>query len=155
MLRAALIALALLATPAAAGSAEDQVLALANSYRAQAGCGPLRANAKLVAAAAGHAKAMAQQNFFSHTGKNGSTPSRRAGAQGYRYRALAENIAAGYASPQKTMASWMGSSGHRRNLLNCRYNETGIAMVYQPDDQPLPGQKYPMKYYWVQVFGKQ
>ena len=30
--------------------------------------------------------------------------------------------------------------------------ETGIAVTYQPDDKPIKGRKYPLKYYWVEVF---
>ena len=66
---------------------------------------------------------------------------------------MAENIAAGNESPEKTVAQWINSAGHRKNMLNCTYRQTGIARVYDPADQPLPGQNHPMNYYWVQVFG--
>jgi uncharacterized protein YkwD len=154
MLRALLIALALVAAPAGAGPTEDQVLALANAARAKAGCAPLQREARLTAAATGHARAMAKQNFFGHTSKNGASLRQRVNAQGYRYRAAAENIAAGRSTAGEAMQTWMNSAGHRKNLLNCRYAQTGIAMVYQADDAPLPGQQYPMKYYWVQVFAQ-
>lgn len=154
MLRAALIALAVVASPAGAGPAEDQVLALANAARAKAGCAPLRMEARLTAAAQGHARAMAEQNFFGHTGKDGSSLRARVNAQGYRSRAAAENIAAGRKTAAEAMQSWLKSAGHRKNLLNCRYSQTGVAMVYQADDAPLPGQTYPLKYYWVQVFAQ-
>jgi uncharacterized protein YkwD len=154
MLRAALIALALVASPAAAGPAEDQVFALVNAARAKAGCAALQWDARLTAAATGHARAMAQQNFFGHTSKNGAGLRQRVNAQGYRYRSAAENISAGRRTAAEAMQNWLKSPGHRKNLLNCRYSQTGIAMVYQPDDAPLPGQKYPMKYYWVQVLAQ-
>lgn len=154
MLRALLVALALVTAPAAASPAEDQVLALANTARAKAGCAPLRPEPRLTAAAAGHARAMANQNFFGHVSKNGASLRQRIYAQGYRYRAAAENISAGRSTASEAMQAWMRSAGHRKNLLNCRYAQTGIAMVYQADDAPLPGQKYPMKYYWVQVFAQ-
>jgi uncharacterized protein YkwD len=154
MLRAALIALALVAGPAAAAPAEDQLLALANAARVKAGCAPLQRDARLTAAAAVLARAMAEQNFFGHTGKDGSSLRARVNAQGYRYRAAAENIAAGRRTAAEAMQNWLRSAGHRKNLLNCRYSQTGVAMVYQADDAPLPGQTYPMKYYWVQVFAQ-
>ena len=50
------------------------------------------------------------------------------------------------------MKDWLASAGHRKNILDCALSETGIAVVYQPDDKPLKGQKYAMKYYWVEVF---
>jgi uncharacterized protein YkwD len=150
----ALIMAALLAGPAMAGEVEDAVLGSVNSARAQAGCGPLRMNAQLVAAAQGHAQAMAAKNFFSHQGKDGSKLASRIKRAGYRFCAAAENIAAGQSSPSEVMQAWLGSSGHRKNMLNCGLTETGIAVVYQPDDAPLKGQKYAYKYYWVQVFGR-
>ena len=140
--------------PSATMAQEAEVLALVNKERAKKGCGPLKMNSALSAAAAGHAKAMGKQNFFSHTGKNGSTLRSRVKAAGYRGGAFAENIAAGYAAPEKAVAQWMNSSGHRKNILTCKYTETGIAMYYDANDAPFKGQKYAMKYYWVQTFGK-
>ena len=150
--KALLLALAVaVASPVAAGPAES-VLAAVNAARAKAGCGPLRMNGKLVAAAKGHAKAMAEQNFFGHAGKDGSRFSSRIKRQGYDYRAAAENIAAGQKSAGQVVASWMKSSGHRRNILDCRMKETGIALVYQADDRPIRGNRAALRYYWVQVF---
>ena len=151
MFKAAVL-LALLAQPVWAGAAEDQVLAAVNKARAGAGCAALTMNAKLAAAAHGHAKAMAEQNFFGHASKNGARFSSRIKAQGYRYSKVAENIAAGQSSAAGVMKDWLASAGHRKNILDCALSETGIAVVFQPDDKPLKGQKYAMKYYWVEVF---
>jgi uncharacterized protein YkwD len=145
-----LLALAV-ATPVDAGPAES-VLAAVNAAREESGCAPLRVNSKLVAAAQGHARAMAEQNFFGHAGKNGSRLSSRVTAQGYSYSTVAENIAAGQKTAGQVVASWLKSAGHRRNILNCRLTETGVAMVYQPDDKPIRGNPAPLRYYWVQVF---
>ena len=140
-----------LAVPVAAGPAES-VLTAINAARAKAGCGPLHVNGKLVAAAKSHARAMAEQNFFGHAGKDGSKFSSRIARQGYDYRTAAENIAAGQKSAGQVVASWLHSAGHRRNILNCRMTETGIAVVYQADDRPIRGNPAPLRYYWVQVF---
>jgi len=149
--KALLLALAVAGSPVAAGPA-DSVLTAVNAARAKAGCGPLRLNGKLVAAARAHARAMAEQNFFGHAGKDGSRFSSRIKGQGYSYRTAAENIAAGQKSASQVVASWLKSSGHRRNILNCRMTETGIALVYQADDRPIRGNPAPLRYYWVQVF---
>lgn len=140
-----------LAPPVTAGPAET-VLTAINAARAKAGCGPLHVNGKLVAAARAHAKAMAEQNFFGHAGKDGSRFSSRIKGQGYSYRTAAENIAAGQKSASQVVNSWLKSAGHRRNILNCRMTETGIAVVYQADDRPIRGNPAPLRYYWVQVF---
>lgn len=146
-----LLAFAVAGSPVAAGPA-DSVLTAINAARAKAGCGPLRLNGKLVAAAKAHARAMAEQNFFGHAGKDGSRFSSRIAGQGYSYRTAAENIAAGQKSASQVVNSWLKSSGHRRNILNCRMTETGIALVYQADDRPIRGNPAPLRYYWVQVF---
>jgi uncharacterized protein YkwD len=143
-----------MAGPALAGEVENMVLADVNAARAQAGCGALRMNAQLVTAAEGHAQAMAAKNFFSHQGKDGSKLASRIKRAGYRFNLAAENIAAGQSSASEVMQAWLNSSGHRKNMLDCRLTETGIAVVYQPDDTPLKGQKYAFKYYWVQDFAR-
>lgn len=136
-----------------AESMASTALRAINGQRAQAGCPALRLNAALQAAAQGHANAMATKNFFSHKGRNGSTMKNRIEAAGYRWSAIAENIAAGQNSAAEVVVTWMNSAGHRANILNCALRETGLAVVYQPDDQPIKGKKYPMYYYWVQTFG--
>lgn len=150
--RALFLAFAVAGSPVAAASPAETVLSAVNAARAKAGCQPLRLNAKLTAAAKGHAAAMAQQNFFGHAGKDGSKFSSRIKRQGYSYRTAAENIAAGYRSAGQVVSGWLKSAGHRRNMLNCRMTETGIAMVYQPEDRPIRGNPAPLRYYWVQVF---
>lgn len=151
---ALVLALACLLTvpaPAMASPAES-VLSAINAARVRVGCQPLRLDARLVAAAKGHARAMAEENFFGHAGRDGSRFSSRIRRQGYVYRTAAENIAAGQKSASAVVKSWLQSAGHRRNILNCRMTETGIAVVYQPDDKPLRGSRYPLRYYWVQIF---
>ena len=140
-----------IASPVTAGPT-DSVLSSINAARAKAGCGPLRTNPKLMAAARSHARAMAEQNFFAHAGKDGSRMSTRIKRQGYSYRAAAENIAAGHTSAGEVVRGWLKSAGHRKNILNCRMEETGIALVYQADDRPIRGNPAPLRYYWVQVF---
>jgi uncharacterized protein YkwD len=137
--------------PVQADTAQS-VLTAVNAARAKAGCGPLRMNSRLTAAAKTHARAMAEQNFFGHSGKDGSRFSSRIKRQGYSFRAAAENIAAGQKSATQVVQNWLKSAGHRRNILNCQMTETGIAMVYQPDDKPLRGSRHALRYYWVQVF---
>lgn len=150
--RALLLALAVTASPVAAAGPAESVLSAMNSARAKAGCGALRLNGKLTAAAKGHATAMAEQNFFGHAGKDGSRLSSRITRQGYDFRAAAENIAAGQKTAAQVVASWLKSPGHRRNILDCRMTDTGIALVYQANDRPIRGNPAPLRYYWVQVF---
>lgn len=135
----------------------QRVVDLTNQERAAAGCSALRVSNLLNEAAQGHSQNMALHDFFSHTGWDGSSPWDRMEAVGYTAGA-AENIAAGYSTPDAVMAAWMGSSGHRANILNCSLTEIGIGYYYQSDDQAnvrldsgsLSG---PFGYYWTQDFG--
>jgi uncharacterized protein YkwD len=149
---AVLGAVILMGGPVFADASSD-ALRLINGYRAQAGCRPLVVNPQLQAAAKNHAQAMASKNFFSHTGKTGSKMAQRIAREGFKGRKLAENIAAGQSSGAEVFKSWMSSQGHKRNLMDCDFSETGLAMVYQADDAPLKGNGAAFKYYWVQTFG--
>jgi uncharacterized protein YkwD len=130
-------------------------LDLINQQRASHGCGPLSLSSKLTAAAQGQSRDMAELNFFNHTNPDASraTPGQRASAAGYSWSMVGENIAAGYADPSAVVSGWMSSSGHRANILNCSYTETGIGYYYQANDQPFDGSG-PFFHYWTQVFAR-
>ena len=132
-------------TPKPTGTAEQQVLQLVNQQRAAAGCGALRSDSRLVAAARGHSQDMAVHHYFSHTGLDGSTFVDRVAAAGYpRNQAGGENIAAGYPTATAVMAGWMGSSGHRANILNCGFKSIGVGLAHASDGTA----------YWTQDFGR-
>jgi uncharacterized protein YkwD len=129
-----------------------EVVAIMNAARAKAGCGPLKINAKLMAAAKVHATNMAVKDFFGHANKDGSKFSKRVKKQGYKYHRVAENILAGIATARDAAYGWLGSPGHRRNILDCKLKDTGVAVAFQANDQPMMGNSKPFYYYWVQVF---
>jgi uncharacterized protein YkwD len=142
--------------PQAAAAAEltpqQKVLKLVNEQRAAAGCPALVMHDKLKTAAQRHANDMANNNFFSHTGSNGSTFITRVDTTGYNWVMLGENIAAGYSTPRGVVDGWMNSPGHRANILNCGFREIGVGYVYQANDK-FPSAGAPYRYYWVQEFG--
>ncbi|GLW70874.1 hypothetical protein Kpho02_31730 [Kitasatospora phosalacinea] len=106
----------------------QQVLELVNSERAKAGCGPVAANAKLATAALRHSEDMAARNFFDHTNPDGAGPQQRIDAVGYAWSGWGENIARGQKDAAAVMDSWMNSSGHRANILNCKFTELGVGV---------------------------
>ena len=65
--------------------------------------------------------------------------------QGYSFSAAAENIAAGYSSPQAAFNGWMNSQSHRDNMLNPTYTEVGIGYIYVASSQ--------FGHYWTANFG--
>lgn len=128
------------------GNTIQQVVALVNQVRSRAGLAPLTVNRQLTQAAMGHAQDMAQNDFLSHTGSNGSTMQSRVEAAGYSWAALGENVAAGQPDAQSVMRSWMGSEGHRSNILSPDFTEIGVG--YQANGNST------YTHYWAQVFGR-
>jgi uncharacterized protein YkwD len=105
----------------------EQVVALANEARADAGCGPLRIDDRLVAAAQAHSDDMAEQDYFSHDSLDGRTFVDRVLAAGYPEPG-GENIARGQDSAESVHEAWMASSGHRANILECDFVAIGVGV---------------------------
>ena len=124
------------------------MLQLVNNVR-QAGCNcgatvmppvsPVVWNDLLALAADNHSKDMLANNYFNHTGLNGSTPGDRIRAVGYNWRAYGENIAYNYPTEQAVMNGWLNSEGHCMNIMNGTFNEMGVAREGN---------------YWTQEFGR-
>ncbi|MGF1683864.1 CAP domain-containing protein [Photobacterium minamisatsumaniensis] len=100
----------------------------------------------LEAAAYRHSSDMANANFMSHTGSDGSSPDQRIADTGYSANAWAENVAAGQKSIDAVMTAWMNSPGHCTNIMNANVTELGASLV---ENQ---GSGY--GYYWTQVFAR-
>lgn len=115
------------------------VLARVNQYRAAgASCGSRGAYAPaqglswhlaLTQAADSHSRDMVANNFFSHTGANGSSAGQRITAAGYNWSSYGENIAAGQASINEVVDGWMASDGHCANIMNAAFVDIGVACV--------------------------
>jgi len=125
----------------ALGAMEREVVRLINIERRRAGCVPLRIDRRLTLSARRHSAGMASAGSLSHTSPDGTSPWERMEATGYRDGG-AENIGRGYTSPDDAVRSWMGTSGHRRNILNCELRATGVGAV-RGSDGP----------WWTQDFG--
>jgi uncharacterized protein YkwD len=128
--------------PAPPAGPVNEVLRIVNNERAKAGCPALMIDSRLAKAANSHSADMAANNYFSHTGRNGSDVADRVEAAGYNWSAVGENIAKGQPTPAAVMKDWMASSGHRANILNCRFRNIGIGVV-NAGNSPV----------WTQDFG--
>jgi uncharacterized protein YkwD len=133
---------------------EDEVLALGNQRRAAgATCGTtafpavpaLASNEQLRAAARCHSLDMATQNYFSHTGLDGSNPGARVAATGYVASTWGENIAAGYRTAQQVVDGWIASEGHCRNLMSRNFLEIGVGYAFDANSD--------YDHDWTQNFG--
>ncbi len=111
-----------------------------NKFRQQQGRKPVTVNAKLTEAAQKHADHMARTEKMSHIGFTQFINS-----TGYRYSFVAENVAAfsGNFSGKAIVNGWKKSPGHRKNLMDSRATEVGIAM----------GQGKSHRWYICQDFG--
>lgn len=92
---------------------------------------PLALNNRLFSAAARHSGDMATNNYFSHTGLNGSTPAQRIAAEGYAWSWAGENIAAGQQTATAVMSGWLASPGHCANIMRAEYRDVGVSCVQQ------------------------
>lgn len=92
-------------------------LAMLNAQRATAGLPAATADARLTAAAQGHAEAMVAGDFFSHTGANGSNSSERIRASGYTTCRSSENIAFGQRTEAEVFQTWVNSPPHLANIM--------------------------------------
>ncbi len=117
---------------------EQSVIALTNKRRKDEGCDPLVPSESLNTASRSHSKDMWAKGYFDHAGQDGSSPGDRAVGNGYSSKFVAENIAWGYRSPEAVVEGWMGSSGHRGNMLDCKYVHIGVGFH---------------DFYWTQTFG--
>jgi uncharacterized protein YkwD len=93
----------------------------------RAGAAPLRLHTLLNLAAQRHSQWQADHHTMTHAG-DGSLLD-RIRAAGYRARVAGENIAAGYPTAASVVAGWMGSPGHRRNILNAAFVDVGFGMA--------------------------
>jgi uncharacterized protein YkwD len=132
-------------SPSTPSSSEaESVIRLTNTERAAAGVAPVTMESRLMVAAQLHATQMAQLQRMEHNLPEGQypTPADRLAAAGYSWRTYGENIAFNYRSPEDVMHGWMGSSGHRANILNSAFTQMGAAVARDAQGRP----------YWVQVF---
>lgn len=120
-------------------SFEADAMALINAHRAAgASCGSqgsfaattaLAWNGPLTQASLRHSDDMVANNFFSHTGSDGTSAGDRATAAGYVWSTWGENIAAGQPTVSSVVAAWMASPGHCANIMNARFRDIGLACV--------------------------
>jgi stress response protein SCP2 len=120
-----------------------EVVDRTNAERALHGLRALTVDQRLAAAAQAHSADMVRRAFFAHESPDGRQVWDRAVAAGYAYRKVAENIAAGQHTAEEVVRGWMGSPGHRANILDGDLTQIGVGRA--------DGGSYGV--YWTQVFG--
>jgi uncharacterized protein YkwD len=113
------------------------IMCLINRERAQNSLPPLQTSPQLEAAAESHSRELVSADYFAHVSPSGETPVDRIRGTGYipdpqvGY-VLGENLAWGtfsLATPQSIVSAWIASPGHLANILEARYQDTGIGVT--------------------------
>ena len=138
----------LVPTRANSSRVEAATLCLVNVQRARHGVRALRPNADLARSSAAHSEDMVAKNYFDHVSPAGETLLERIRKSSYLPSAAAyvvgENIALGtmqLATPAAIVASWMKSPGHRANILNAEFRDTGVGVVARAPSRYAQGQR--------------
>ena len=112
------------------------LLCLVNAERTSRGLRALRTNRLLRRAALAHSRDMVRRRYFAHDSPSGADVVDRVRRTGFIPRsgswAIGENLAFGtgpLGTPASIVRSWMGSPGHRANILQKRFREIGIGTV--------------------------
>lgn len=134
----------------------QRVIDLTNEQRQAAGLDPLRQNDRLNRAAEDYAKVLALGTCFGH--ECGPVPSvgDRLHRACYTGKNPGENLMAGgktqdgLPDPDRVMAVWMLSPGHRANILDPTYTDVSVGWAFS-DVPGVDGHLYGI--YWVQDFG--
>ncbi len=92
---------------------EVNIVSYTNQERVRYGLPPLEVDKELMATAREQAAWMTRSGLLFHT-----------------RRPLAENIAMGQSHSSEAVQSWMGSSGHRANILNPGHRRIGVAAYH-------------------------
>jgi uncharacterized protein YkwD len=86
---------------------------------------PVSWSGSLAMAAYLHSEDMAFNNFFNHTGSDGSSPGQRISLQGYPWMTCGENIAVGFPTVSSLIEAWLESERHCRILMEPSFTEIG------------------------------
>ena len=134
---------------------ETIIYQLVNDYRKEQGISTLKYDDSLAQIARAHSQDMATNDYYKHTNLKGEDPSTRASRANYNCHnplsiGIAENIHLLYGHTssirwgnsvtyqwltqgeiaKKFVNDWISSPGHRGNILDRRYNLTGVGVAF-------------------------
>lgn len=115
----------------AARAYEKENFDLLNVARTRAKLPLLSWDEGVAAVARSHSSDMAKNNYFSHTSPSTGSPFDRLKHAGILYGYAGENIAYGQLDGIEVHMGWMNSAGHRQNLLDNKFKQLGIGIVFK------------------------
>jgi uncharacterized protein YkwD len=145
---------------------ELRIHELINAERASRKLRPLKFENRLAEIARLHSRDMVERAYFDHIDPDGKGPTARGRTRGYTCRkVLGEFVSEGLSEnifqnnlynrvifngskatyewnstediAESTVKGWMGSAGHRQNILNAGFQREGIGVYIAPNDQVL------------------
>lgn len=149
------IALAIVSAPAfrsgniLAAVNAAHVVSRTNAERTDEGLRSLSRNAMLDAAAEMKAKDMAAKGYYAHVSPEGLTPMYWVERAGYKYLIIGENLVVNRTDADQVVDAFMGSSGHRANILRDDFTEIGVGVangVYKGKDATFTVQIFAAPY---------
>lgn len=103
---------------------KSEVIRLVNIERAKVKVNPLSSNEKLTEASDLRARECNQK--FNHTRPDNTKWTTVYEKFSLVYKAAGENLAYGFKTPEAVVKAWMGSSGHKANILDPDFTNIGI-----------------------------
>ena len=107
----------------------EKVIEYTNIERQSDNLPPLVYNSELSEAAQAKAIDMFEHNYWAHVSPQGTEPWTFIANVGYNYKHAGENLARDFSNPKDVVVAWMASPTHRRNILDSRYKDIGIAVM--------------------------
>jgi uncharacterized YkwD family protein len=105
---------------------ERKVIELTNVERKKNGLPALTADTPLSNVARKKSDDMQAKGYFSHTSPTYGSPFDMIRDFGITYKTAGENIAKGQRTPEQVVQGWMGSPGHRKNILSSDFTHIGV-----------------------------
>src|SRR5213594_40946 len=136
-----------LAEGASLDSAEQDLVARINAFRAARSLPTLAVSDTLTAAAKWMSADMGGRNYFAHTSLDGRSPTQRMADAGYPAFGTwtGEDLAAGFTTTADVLNGWINSPAHYAVLVNPQYHAIGVGRGYSA------GSTY--GWYWTADFG--
>jgi uncharacterized protein YkwD len=114
---------------------EQQVYLSVNQERQSGNLPDLNWSDPIADEARRHAVHIAEERFFAHEDPIRGDVGLRLDKSGIAWLRCGENLYEGnYSDPvEDAVKSWLGSSGHRHNMMDAMFNETGVGVAQRAD----------------------
>jgi uncharacterized protein YkwD len=128
-------------------SAEQDLVARINVFRAARGLPTLAVSDTLTSAAKWMSTDMGSRNYFAHNSLDGRSPTQRMADAGYPAFGTwtGEDLAAGFTATADVLNGWINSPAHYAVLVNPQYRAIGVGRAY--------GSGSTYGWYWTADFG--